>query len=363
MRKASVRLHRQPVRNLAAAGTQRAAGSVTAGPAVATLQRVAGNRRMLRALRPAVPNPNLPVSSPGDARERHAERVAQRVLGRTDAQAPSGALGQAGGGATLDHGMGGALGKGKALARAERSFFESRFGHDFGTVRIHTGPVAEELARGLDARAFTVGRDIVFGRNEFCPGTQTGRRLLAHELAHVVQQQADPDASREIRRQPAGPGPGTTPAAGWSPDLLTIVLMSHRTDCVGMADSSGGILYSDCGSPVKPPFCQSAHVPFEVQFFVDRVNAPRPQPFAPPEVRVRMQFVTTGGRRTIDVDETDPRPRYGGPNHPLQPSFGKDFPVGTAESGRLSVLLSLKDSSGVNVVYDDRVDFEITPCA
>lgn len=176
--------------------------------------------------------------------------------------------------------------------------------------------------------------------------------------------EGNPAASREIRRQVAGPGtsPGATPSAGWSPDLLTIVLMSDRSDCLGVADSSGASLYSGCGSPVKPPFCQSAHVPFEVQFFVDRVNAPRPQPFAPPEVHVRMQFVTTGGRRTLDVKETDPRPRYGGPNHPLQPAFGKDFPVGTAESGRLSVLLTLKDSSGVNVVYDDRIDFVITPC-
>jgi hypothetical protein len=65
---------------------------------------------------------------------------------------------------------------------------EAAFGCDFRQVRIHTGHQAARAARALDARAFTLGHDIVFGADQFAPATPAGKRLLAHELAHVVQQ-------------------------------------------------------------------------------------------------------------------------------------------------------------------------------
>ncbi|HET7461249.1 MAG TPA: DUF4157 domain-containing protein [Longimicrobium sp.] len=79
-------------------------------------------------------------------------------------------------------------GPGRGLDPATRAFMEPRFGRDFGGVRLHTGPEAARSARGLDARAFTIGQDIYFGQGEYSPGTQGGRRLLAHELTHTVQQ-------------------------------------------------------------------------------------------------------------------------------------------------------------------------------
>lgn len=78
---------------------------------------------------------------------------------------------------------------GRPLDPDTRRSMESRFGHDFGQVRIHTGPLAAESARAVSALAFTVGRDIVFVRDRYKPATAAGRRLLAHELVHVVQQQ------------------------------------------------------------------------------------------------------------------------------------------------------------------------------
>jgi hypothetical protein len=69
---------------------------------------------------------------------------------------------------------------------------ESRFGRDFGHVRIHTGPMAAALASALAARAYTVGRHIVFNAGRYAPDTLDGRRLLAHELAHVAQQEMSP---------------------------------------------------------------------------------------------------------------------------------------------------------------------------
>jgi type II secretory pathway pseudopilin PulG len=69
-----------------------------------------------------------------------------------------------------------------------RAFYESRFDHDFTQVRLHTDERAAESARGLNARAFTLGKDVTFGEGQYAPGTLDGRRLLAHELTHVVQQ-------------------------------------------------------------------------------------------------------------------------------------------------------------------------------
>ena len=76
---------------------------------------------------------------------------------------------------------------GQPLDAASRAFFEPRFGHDFGKVRIHTGSRAEESAQAVRARAYTAGEDIVFGVGEHRPNDHEGRKLLAHELAHVVQ--------------------------------------------------------------------------------------------------------------------------------------------------------------------------------
>jgi Domain of unknown function (DUF4157) len=77
---------------------------------------------------------------------------------------------------------------GRPLDPATRSFMEPRFGYDFSHVRVHTSTTAEQSARDVNALAYTVGRKMVFGEGRFAPGTQEGRRLLAHELTHVAQQ-------------------------------------------------------------------------------------------------------------------------------------------------------------------------------
>ncbi|HEX7795002.1 MAG TPA: DUF4157 domain-containing protein, partial [Vicinamibacterales bacterium] len=74
------------------------------------------------------------------------------------------------------------------LDSSTRAFMEPRFGNDFSSVRVHSGPLAEQSAQDLNAHAYTVGNDIVFGAGRWSPGTDDGRRLIAHELTHVVQQ-------------------------------------------------------------------------------------------------------------------------------------------------------------------------------
>ena len=77
---------------------------------------------------------------------------------------------------------------GRPLDAATRAFMEPRFGHDFSGVRVHTDEKAAESAQAVNSLAYTVGSDIVFGAQQYAPGSASGRRLLAHELTHTVQQ-------------------------------------------------------------------------------------------------------------------------------------------------------------------------------
>ena len=79
---------------------------------------------------------------------------------------------------------------GQPLDPATRAFMEPRFGHNFGHVRVHTNGKAADSARAVHARAYTVGSNVVFGANKFAPATHHGRELLAHELAHTIQQRS-----------------------------------------------------------------------------------------------------------------------------------------------------------------------------
>lgn len=90
---------------------------------------------------------------------------------------------------------------GDPLDSATRAFMEPRFGHSFSQVRVHSGASAEQSARDVDARAYTVGDQIVFGAAEHSHATPEGRRLLAHELAHVVQNDTGVFSTPRIRRQ------------------------------------------------------------------------------------------------------------------------------------------------------------------
>src|SRR5437763_12003279 len=93
---------------------------------------------------------------------------------------------------------------GQPLDAASRAYFEPRFGQEFGNVRVHTGMSAARSARDVSAHAYTVGQNIVFATGRFAPATQTGRRLIAHELTHVVQQDGSQNASAPlVQRAPA----------------------------------------------------------------------------------------------------------------------------------------------------------------
>lgn len=79
-------------------------------------------------------------------------------------------------------------GNGKSLDTGTQNFMESRFGHNFSNVRIHTNSLAADSATAIQAKAYTIGNHVVFNTGEYAPHTHAGKHLLAHELTHVVQQ-------------------------------------------------------------------------------------------------------------------------------------------------------------------------------
>jgi GH24 family phage-related lysozyme (muramidase) len=192
----------------------------------------AGNQASLLALSAVAPKvqPKLVVGAADDPLEHEADRVATQVMGM---RAPPAGL--RGGPVQVSRkcaacnseddrqtlrakqaGPGGpATGEapaivqsvlrqpGQALDPATRGFFEPRIGADLGSVRVHTEAVASDAARSVGAHAFTVGERIVFAEGAFAPASSSGRRLLAHELAHVVQQRGGLAVGRVQRDEDA----------------------------------------------------------------------------------------------------------------------------------------------------------------
>lgn len=169
-----------------------------------------GNHGVLRRLASSM-RARFIVGQRGDIYEQEADRVAARLLAMPEPleQQPlegEGVLASPPAQAALGPGTGGdkeaasqlraACGPGVPLAANVRAFFEPRLGYRLSDVRIYAGPPAGAIAEALRAQALTVGGDIVFGSGRFAPETGPGRQLLAHELAHVLQQQGS--------AQPAG---------------------------------------------------------------------------------------------------------------------------------------------------------------
>ena len=134
----------------------------SAGHPQVNLQRSIGNQAVYRLLRSLPIQTKLQITEPADELERPHQGIQSQIEGLRSG--------------------------GQQLPESLRAYFEPRFGHDFSGVRLHTGSGAAEAAQNMNAKAFTVGRDIAFGTGEYSPETGAGKRLLAHELTHVVQQ-------------------------------------------------------------------------------------------------------------------------------------------------------------------------------
>lgn len=179
------------------------------------LQRTISNQDVQKLIRSGVLQAKLMVGQPKDKYEQEADRVAEAVIRMIEPdplhqprkflqvrKPPIQSLEVAPDFETrINH----LSGRGQPLPESVRAFFEPRFGCDFSRVRIHTDAQSSELARALNARAFTVGQDVVFGAEQYASGTAGGMQLLAHELTHVVQQQVHGVALIQRQCEKRGP--------------------------------------------------------------------------------------------------------------------------------------------------------------
>jgi len=175
--------------------------------------------------------PKLIVGPCNDPQEQEADRIADHVASSQHSTQDPVIAGDLGQSANLSTSAPPAVAatltsRGRHLDSSVQKEMESRFGHDFSHVRVHSDAAAEQSAKDIGAEAYTLGNNIVFGAGKFEPASQAGKRLLAHELTHVVQQSARASHNDSgIVRRACGtalgePSPACTPSSagmgGWS---------------------------------------------------------------------------------------------------------------------------------------------------
>jgi hypothetical protein len=235
----------------------------------------------------------LEVSQPGDTLEQEADRVAEQVLRMPQPKHPDDPQAHESTGLRLSRYSSGssaqrspevppivhdvARSPGEPLDPATRAFMEPRFGHDFSSVRVHSGAAAEQAAREVNASAYTLGNHLAFAAGRYAPGTREGDRLLAHELAHTIQQGASaPLANAQARtgRAPpalqrsaapviqregpdtgAGGATGTTGTAGavTAPDPCAEGIAETRTGALDWLDKAYAELLAYDVDEIYPP--------------------------------------------------------------------------------------------------------------
>lgn len=263
----------------------------------------------------------------------------------------------------------------------------------FSRVRVHADAKAAESAKAIDALVYTVGRDVVFGAGRYMPDTPPGKALLAHELAHVVQQQdrapalptsiaaeSDP-AEREAQQAALAVAHGGKAAVrgqvtaalhrmpAWNSDALGIdfepLEPSTRPQISYSEDGMLSQRMSEKHPAYRGPFCQNSRLPFNcnLTFLVDYADDPRPRPFTPPELKVEFKFAPPRGGFTRSF--TDAKPRYNGASQPLLTTFGHHFEFVLDDNGPFSMRFQMHDpDSGITRIYSDTIQVEAKrPCA
>ncbi len=198
------------------------------------LQRTIGNHAVERMIRSMILQPKLRIGKAGDKYEQEADRLADQVMRmpepkkvsidnfqiqractkceenelkrqpikeedeeeKLQAKAASGTISEIN--PDMESNIHSLKGGGQPLSKKDRTFFEPRFGQDFSHVRLYTDTRAAKFAEAMNARAFTFGKNVVFGTGQYVPETMSGQKLLAHELTHVVQQENNRQISKNL---------------------------------------------------------------------------------------------------------------------------------------------------------------------
>jgi hypothetical protein len=200
-----------------------------------------GKAKHPSASKPVFFQPKLTINQPNDVYEQEADHMADKVMRMADVSANSNAFFKPVNipvqrkcqaceekdkfvhrkkssttevqGNSLDNYISSLSSGGEPMSASSRSFFEPRFGHDFSGVKIHTDTVAAKSARAINALAYTTGNNIVFNSGQYSPESDSGKKLMAHELTHVIQQSQGLSTIQRISC-PEGAAAPATAAAG-----------------------------------------------------------------------------------------------------------------------------------------------------
>jgi hypothetical protein len=269
-------------------------------PAFSPFSTVLGNQAMLSLLESGQIQAKLRVSQPGDHDEIEADRVASEVISKNSGGPPSqrpslplfahsapalhrkcscsgsvskcaaceeeetasgkGIHRKASSDVSIKSGpdnLTRSLGSGNPLDSVTRDAMQSGFGRDFSNVRIHTGPEAATAAQSVNARAFTVGNDVVFNSGEYSPSSHSGQTLIAHELAHTVQQTRTPLSIHRAPKTTADKPAGATSfiQEGWS-DLNELGIVYRE----GAKGKGGANIYESPDGPLLDWLPQNTRV-------------------------------------------------------------------------------------------------------
>jgi hypothetical protein len=206
---------------------------------------------------------------------------------------------------------------GQPLDAATRAHFEPRFGHDFSRVRVHTGTSAEQSAREVNAQAYTVGHNIVFDAGRLAPGTHEGRRLIAHELAHVVQQTSaaavvalQRDPKKEENPKPAAPStqkPPAPPAPAVPQDFAVLLSPDEEFVTLATAIAPGAKVLHATSVEDLAKQLKAIKVPIGTLFFVAHMDEDGDLVFTSPgkETFVRAETIASKVKDSAQVESID----------------------------------------------------------
>ncbi|MEO8188259.1 MAG: DUF4157 domain-containing protein [Burkholderiaceae bacterium] len=237
------------------------------------------------------PQTKLAIGASNDPQEQEADRVADQVLAAPGNLAVSGAppriqrypgqvTGQADtAAASVERVL---ASPGTPLEPALRLDMEQRFGHDFSRVQVHSDGAAEQSARDVNADAYTVGHDVVFGAGQFAPEADAGRRLIAHELTHVVQQSGThfvmPLQRAPVKSPAMKPIPALQPLEVVARDVADLILKNYSGKGIAagpvltaVLDEVTGKIYIGLNSGIPPAVADVVMVAIQAQ--KDRIKA------------------------------------------------------------------------------------------
>ena len=326
----------------------------------------------------------LSVSEPGDAVEKEADQVAEKVTQRlSDPKAAAGGAGAAGAAATpgsgeplkvqrrpagvmreaappstdqADHqqikGRSGAAdpqqrlkaqaGLGPSIPAPLRAKLESQFGQDLSAVRLHTDTEADALARDYRAEAFTVGNDIYFASGRYQPDTPGGLNLLAHELTHVVQQDA----------------PAAAPGQAVGRRVMRKAAAAAAAPSAASAGSSAAGVVDHAAKTITIPVLQIPSYDRKAAAIGSSVTLPKKYVRPDDQRKVWGEgILKTGGyadavRSNIDTKRGKKSAKTGKMIHVIKPKASNTYIIGDADSLPAKVALPRWNKSGAHSMYD-----------